>query len=73
VSSAHFVFQAPMVLNLKLFFVGADILVTNNPELFDKYLYVGITRAKIFVGITYHETSPKLIKSLRFLFQKSWA
>jgi len=56
-----------------VFFVGADILATNIPELFDKYLYVGATRAATFLGITCHNTAPKLINCLRSSFQENWA
>ena len=56
-----------------VFFVGADILAENIPELFDKYLYVGATRAATFFGITCHNSAPKLISNLRPSFQESWA
>jgi DNA helicase IV len=56
-----------------VFFVGADLLAENIPELFDKYLYVGATRAATFFGITCHNTAPKLINNLRSSFQQSWA
>ncbi|MDO6710346.1 ATP-dependent helicase [Aliiglaciecola sp. 2_MG-2023] len=56
-----------------VFFVGADVLAENIPELFDKYLYVGATRAATFFGITCHNTAPKLINNLRSSFQESWA
>jgi len=55
-----------------VFFVGADILADNIPELFDKYLYVGATRAATFLGIICHNTAPKLINNLRSSFQQSW-
>lgn len=35
-----------------VFFVGADALVARHRALFDKYLYVGATRAAAFLGIT---------------------
>jgi DNA helicase IV len=56
-----------------VFFVGADLLAENIPELFDKYLYVGATRAATFFGITCHNTAPKLINNLRSSFQENWA
>ena len=56
-----------------VFFVGADILAENIPELFDKYLYVGATRAATFFGVTCHNSAPKLISNLRPSFQENWA
>lgn len=55
-----------------VFFVGADILADKSPELFDKYLYVGATRAATFFGITCHNKTPKLINNLRSSFQQRW-
>lgn len=56
-----------------VFFVGADILAENIPELFDKYLYVGATRAATFFGVTCHKSPPTLISNLRPSFQENWA
>jgi DNA helicase IV len=35
-----------------VFFVGVDELAASQPGLFDKYLYVGATRAATYLGIT---------------------
>ena len=35
-----------------VFFVGIDKLAENQPELFEKYLYVGATRAATYFGMT---------------------
>ncbi|PZR30919.1 ATP-binding domain-containing protein [Caulobacter segnis] len=35
-----------------VFFVGVDDLARAHPELFDKYLYVGATRAATYLGLT---------------------
>jgi DNA helicase IV len=35
-----------------VFFVGVDRLAERYPDLFEKYLYVGATRAAMFLGIT---------------------
>ncbi len=35
-----------------VFFIGIDVLAQKEPELFDKYLYVGATRAAYFLGMT---------------------
>jgi adenylate kinase family enzyme len=55
-----------------VFFVGADILAQSKPELFDKYLYVGATRAATFLGITCETSVPTLINKLRPYFQENW-
>ena len=34
-----------------VFFVGLDRLVEQEPDLFDKYLYVGATRAATYLGV----------------------
>jgi len=35
-----------------VFFVGVDVLAANKPDLFDKFLYVGATRAATYLGLT---------------------
>ncbi|MBO2550481.1 ATP-binding domain-containing protein [Shewanella algae] len=55
-----------------VFFVGVDVLADTQPELFDKYLYVGATRAATFLGITCEGSTPKLIDKLRTSFQENW-
>ncbi|AYV45089.1 DNA helicase UvrD [Caulobacter flavus] len=35
-----------------VFFVGIDVLAENSPDLFDKFLYVGTTRAATYLGLT---------------------
>jgi len=39
-------------------FAAVDILKSNEPELFAKYLYVGATRAATFLAVTAHEHLP---------------
>ena len=34
------------------FFLGIDRLARTLPDLFDKYLYVGVTRAATYLGLT---------------------
>ncbi len=56
-----------------VFFVGVDTLATLQPELFDKYLYVGATRAATYLGLTC--TGPELpqkIETLRASFTANW-
>ena len=51
-----------------VFFVGIDQLANQNPALFDKYLYVGATRAATYLGLTCQSTLPASIGSLRAHF-----
>jgi hypothetical protein len=55
-----------------VFFVGVDRLADLHPELFDKYLYVGTTRAATYLGITCDGVLPAPIARLRDLFVPSW-
>jgi DNA polymerase III delta prime subunit len=56
-----------------VFFVGIDQLAARQPELFGKYLYVGTTRAAVYLGVTNEGTLPPVIEPLRSLFIKTWA
>lgn len=55
-----------------VFFVGIDQLATLHPALFDKYLYVGTTRAATYLGVTCQGTLPSAIESLRVHFCQDW-
>lgn len=55
-----------------VFFVGIDQLATLHPALFDKYLYVGTTRAATYLGVTCQGTLPSAIESLRKHFCRDW-
>lgn len=55
-----------------VFFVGIDQLATLYPALFDKYLYVGTTRAATYLGVTCQGTLPSAIESLRTHFCEDW-
>ena len=55
-----------------VFFVGVDRLATIHPELFDKYLYVGTTRAATYLGWTCDSVMPRKIESLRSMFVANW-
>ena len=55
-----------------VFFVGIDKLVENRPDLFDKYLYVGATRAATYLGITCEQDLPSMMEGLRKLFGQEW-
>lgn len=51
-----------------VFFVGIDDLAKDILDLFDKYLYVGATRAATYLGMTCREGLPKKLKPLKDLF-----
>ena len=55
-----------------VFFVGLDKLAETQPDLFDKYLYVGATRAATYLGITCEKEFPPEIDGLRELFGEKW-
>ena len=55
-----------------VFFVGLDQLSKSKPDLFDKYLYVGATRASTYLGITCEEKLPASIAGLEELFASDW-
>lgn len=55
-----------------VFFVGVDRLAEIQPQLFDKYLYVGTTRAATYLGWTCYGTLPDKISALRPMFVANW-
>ncbi|HHE5698354.1 TPA: ATP-binding domain-containing protein [Citrobacter amalonaticus] len=55
-----------------VFFVSIDQLATLHPALFDKYLYVGTTRAATYLGVTCQGSLPSAIESLRPHFCLDW-
>jgi DNA helicase IV len=55
-----------------VFFIGIDRLAKLHPQLFDKYLYVGTTRAATYLGFTCDKVLPPAISSLRPLFVSDW-
>lgn len=55
-----------------VFFVGIDRLASDQPDLFDKYLYVGTTRAATYLGLTCEAELPSRMVSLRPLFRDCW-
>ncbi|MEQ3702105.1 ATP-binding domain-containing protein [Thalassolituus sp.] len=56
-----------------VFFVGIDELVSEKPELFDRYLYVGATRAATYLGLTCTRNLPESLESLRQHFVSNWS
>lgn len=55
-----------------VFFVGLDRLAASHPDLFDKYLYVGATRAATYLGITCEGELPASIEELEEQFASDW-
>ena len=56
-----------------VFFVGIDGLTDTYPDLFDKYLYVGATRAATYLGLTCSGPSlPSKLLPLADMFDVSW-
>lgn len=57
-----------------VFFVDLDRLAEQEPDLFDKYLYVGTTRAATYLGLTVQGSSlPDRIAHLAECFRASWS
>lgn len=56
-----------------VFFIGIDELAATKPDLFDKYLYVGATRAATYLGWTSAaDQLPEQISSLTAHFGTDW-
>lgn len=55
-----------------VFFIGVDRLASLHPQLFDKYLYVGTTRAATYLGVTCDSVLPPGISALRPMFVADW-
>lgn len=55
-----------------VFFVGVDDLVSNHPEVFDKFLYVGATRAATYLGLTTTGELPTALAPLSPHLVESW-
>lgn len=55
-----------------VFFVGADEIAQKHPKLFEKYLYVGLTRAATYLGLTCASTLFDPLISIKKEFQGSW-
>ena len=69
------VFDIQHIKGLKfeaVFFVGVDRLAASQPELFDKYLYVGTTRAATYLGMTCDGPLSTILEPLRPMFADKW-
>lgn len=56
-----------------VFFVGIDQLAQNLPELFERYLYVGATRAATYLGLVCHGVLPQKLEPVRKYFDSRFA
>jgi UvrD-like helicase C-terminal domain len=57
-----------------VFFIGIDCLAERIPDLFHRFLYVGVTRAATYLGLTCEGTLPKRLEPLRSNFgAEGWA
>lgn len=55
-----------------VFFVAIDELAQAKPDLFDKFLYVGATRAATYLGITCNGQLPNRLETLRGRMSTDW-
>lgn len=55
-----------------VFFIGVDQLAEALPDLFDKYLYVGATRAATYLGVTCATALPPAISTIGDRFSADW-
>ena len=70
------VFDAQHIKGLEfeaVFFKDIDCLAEIYPDLFDKFLYVGATRAATYLGLTCSSTLPGSISDLRSMFSQKWS
>ncbi|WP_292818153.1 ATP-binding domain-containing protein [Methylophilus sp.] len=55
-----------------VFFAGVDKLAANKPELFDRFIYVGATRAATYLGMVCYESLPSKLEPIRALCSDKW-
>ncbi|MBO9380883.1 hypothetical protein GG804_29470 [Sphingomonas histidinilytica] len=55
-----------------VFFVGIDRLSYDEPGLFERYLYVGATRAATYLGLCSIDSTPSSIRRLEHHFTDNW-
>lgn len=56
-----------------VFFVGVDELAATRPELFDKFIYVGATRAAMYLGLTTAGGAPAQLLPVLDTFGSAWS
>ncbi|MNR12550.1 hypothetical protein D3C85_1289120 [compost metagenome] len=56
------------------FFIAVDRLAEHRPKLFDKFLYVGVTRAAMYLGMTTEsDRVPAAITAIEDAFVETWS
>lgn len=55
-----------------VFFIGLDEVLRIEPDLYNKYLYVGATRAATYLGITFGGDVPGELQPLAHMFAENW-
>jgi hypothetical protein len=55
-----------------VFFLGVDQFANSQPDLFDRYIYVGVTRAAAYLGLTCGGALPHRFEVLRRHFVQDW-
>lgn len=55
-----------------VFFIGLDELVEAKPTLFERFLYVGATRAATYLGMVCHKKLPPALENLRPYLANKW-
>lgn len=55
-----------------VFFVGLDELAKQKPDLYERFLYVGATRAATYLGLTCAASLPSQLEPLRQVFVSDW-
>lgn len=55
-----------------VFFAGVDRLAKNKPEVFDRYLYVGATRAATYLGMVCTQILPDKLEAIRGQCVATW-
>nr|HNH45033.1 ATP-binding domain-containing protein [Agitococcus sp.] len=56
-----------------VFFIDIDKLIESHPTLYNKFLYVGATRAANYLGLTCVNKLPENLDDLRGNFAKNWS
>jgi hypothetical protein len=55
-----------------VFFAGVDKLASNKPDLFDRYIYVGATRAATYLGMVCYGSLPTKLEAIKELCKENW-
>lgn len=55
-----------------VFFVDIDMIIEENPDLYQKYLYVGATRAANYLGMTFTKEIPDVMENIKPMLINDW-